>query len=172
MNFCPPKPGFTLMINSRSRSPATSRSDSTGVPGFTTAPALQPPAIHRLCNKGELWLALLASKRAITQVGWYSCAINVLMLAGPLFMLQVYDRVMTSGSVPTLLALLALTTGVYIGIGALELARSRIITRTGIDIDQRIGNRIFEASLKSAIGNSASPTAALPRCILDISSAR
>ena len=76
-------------------------------------------------------------------------------------MLQVYDRVMTSGSMATLIALLALTIAVYGIIGVLELVRSRIITRIGIEIDQRIGDRIFEASLKSSIGNSGSPTAAL-----------
>ncbi len=108
-----------------------------------------------------MWLALNASRRAIHAVGWFSCVINILMLAGPLFMLQVYDRVMTSGSIPTLIALLALTTAVYAIIGVLELVRSRIITRIGIEIDQRIGDRIFEASLKSSIGATGSPTAAL-----------
>ena len=108
-----------------------------------------------------MWLALNASRRAIVAVGWFSCAINVLMLAGPLFMLQVYDRVMTSGSMPTLIALLALTTAVYGIIGVLELVRSRIITRVGIEIDQRIGDRIFEAALKSSVGKTGSPVAAL-----------
>ena len=123
--------------------------------------SLMPPPVHRLSNKGEMWLALNASRRAITAVGWFSCVINVLMLAGPLFMLQVYDRVMTSGSIPTLIALLGLTVAVYAIIGVLELVRSRIITRIGIEIDQRIGDRIFEASLKSSIGATGSPTAAL-----------
>ncbi len=123
--------------------------------------ALVPPPVYKLAKRGEMWLALVASRRAITAVGWFSCVINVLMLAGPLFMLQVYDRVMTSGSVPTLLALLGLTTAVYGIIGVLELVRSRIITRIGIEIDQRIGDRIFEASLKSSIGASGSPVAAL-----------
>ena len=108
-----------------------------------------------------MWLALNASRRAIVAVGWFSCVINILMLAGPLFMLQVYDRVMTSGSIPTLVALLGLTAAVYAIIGVLELVRSRIITRIGIEIDQRIGDRIFEASLKSSIGATGSPTAAL-----------
>ena len=123
--------------------------------------ALMPPPVHKLTKKGELWLALNASRRAITAVGWFSCVINILMMAGPLFMLQVYDRVMTSGSIPTLISLLGLTTAVYAVIGILELVRSRIITRIGIEIDQRIGDRIFEAALKSSIGATGSPTAAL-----------
>ena len=123
--------------------------------------ALAPPPSHTLSGKGELWLALTGSRRAIVAVGWFSAAINVLMLAGPLFMLQVYDRVMASGSMPTLVALLALTTAVYAVIGGLELIRSRIITRIGIEIDQRIGDRIFEAALKSSIVRTGSPSAAL-----------
>ena len=108
-----------------------------------------------------MWLALTASRRAIAAVGWFSCVINLLMLAGPLFMLQVYDRVMASGSMSTLAALLALTCVVYAIIGVLELVRSRIITRIGIEIDQRIGDRIFEAGLKSSVANAGSPTTAL-----------
>ena len=108
-----------------------------------------------------MWLALNGSRRAITAVGWFSCVINILMMAGPLFMLQVYDRVMTSGSIPTLIALLGLTAAIYAIIGVLELVRSRVITRIGIEIDQRIGDRIFEASLKSSIGATGSPSAAL-----------
>ena len=123
--------------------------------------ALAPPLAHALSSKGELWSALTASRRAIVAVGWFSCVINILMLAGPLFMLQVYDRVMTSGSLSTLAALLALTIAVYAIIGVLELVRSRIITRIGIEIDQRIGDRIFEAGLKSSVAKSGSPSNAL-----------
>jgi PrtD family type I secretion system ABC transporter len=132
------------------------------VAAIAAAPqTLSPPPVHTLSKRGELWLALVASKRAIYAVGWFSCVINVLMLAGPLFMLQVYDRVMTSGSISTLVALLALTIAVYGIIGVLELVRSRIITRLGIEIDQRIGDRIFEASLKSALTQTGSPSGAL-----------
>jgi PrtD family type I secretion system ABC transporter len=123
--------------------------------------ALQQPPVHALAKRGEMWLALLASKRAIIFVGWFSCAINILMLAGPLFMLQVYDRVMASGSMATLGALLALTLAVYGIIGLLELARSRLVTRIGTEIDQRIGDRIFEAAMKSQLSNTGSPSGAL-----------
>ena len=56
---------------------------------------------------------------------------NLLMLTGPLFMLQVYDRVLTSGSMPTLLAL-ALLAAVLFGLyGFLEFIRSRLLVRVG-----------------------------------------
>ncbi|HUS58582.1 MAG TPA: hypothetical protein VM141_08010, partial [Planctomycetota bacterium] len=48
---------------------------------------------------GELWGAIAASKRALVSAAVFSFVINLLMLTGPLFMLQVYDRVMTSGSI-------------------------------------------------------------------------
>ncbi len=162
-----PKPG-PRKARARQPTPSTSldvatNDDAKLAASVAIAPPapLAPPPVHKLTKKGEIWLALDASRRAIYAVGWFSCVINILMLAGPLFMLQVYDRVMTSGSIPTLIALLALTTAVYGVIGLLELVRSRIITRIGIEIDQRIGDRIFDASLKSSIGATGSPSAAL-----------
>jgi ABC-type protease/lipase transport system fused ATPase/permease subunit len=53
--------------------------------------------------------AVLGEARpALVSTGVFSFVINLLMLTGPLFMLQIYDRVLTSGSVPTLLALVML----------------------------------------------------------------
>lgn len=109
---------------------------------------LQKPS-HR--KHDELWQALYASRRSFWAVCRTSVAINMLMLTGPLFMLQVYDRVMTSGSVPTLLALSALTAGLYSIIGVLEYIRSHVIVRMGVEADQRIGNRIFQASLARSL---------------------
>ncbi|HOV05443.1 MAG TPA: type I secretion system permease/ATPase, partial [Kaistiaceae bacterium] len=50
-----------------------------------------------------------------------SCAVNLLMLTGPLFMLQVYDRVLASRSVPTLTALVILAAGLYAMMGVFDL---------------------------------------------------
>jgi PrtD family type I secretion system ABC transporter len=119
------------------------------------------PKLDTLSGRGELAQALGKSKAAIKAVGWISCAINVLMLAGPLFMLQVYDRVIPSNSLETLAVLTLLTTLIYALIGWLERDRSRIIVRTGIEIDQRIGNRIFEASLKTSLSGQQSSVQAL-----------
>ena len=99
----------------------------------------------------ELKTAILASRASFVATGIFSLVINVLMLAGPLFMLQVYDRVMTSGSMSTLGALFALTAALYVVIGLLELVRSRIIVRVGVELDRRIGDRVFQASLKRSL---------------------
>ncbi len=99
----------------------------------------------------EVKSAVAASRRALNGTFLFSAVINILMMAGPLFMLQVYDRVLGSGSFPTLVALSLITAGLYGIIGMLELARSRIISRVGAEIDQRLSDRIFEASLRKSL---------------------
>ena len=113
------------------------------------APAGPSSALH--AGKGELTQAVLASKSAFRAVAWFSFASNILMLAGPLFMLQVYDRVMTSGSMPTLIALSALTAAIYGVIGLLELVRSRVIVRIGVELDQRMSARVLGAALRRSL---------------------
>jgi ATP-binding cassette, subfamily C, bacterial exporter for protease/lipase len=114
-----------------------------------------------LAGKGELRRALEASKRALKAVGWFSCAINVLMLTGPIFMLQVYDRVMTSGSYSTLAVLMGITAALYGVIGMLENYRAKLIARIGIEIDQRVGDRVFEAAVKRSVGGPGGAVGAL-----------
>ena len=114
-----------------------------------------------LSNNSELRQALMASRDAFIATGLFSLVINVLMLAGPLFMLQVYDRVMTSGSIPTLVALSVLTAAVYGVIGLLELVRSRITVRVGVELDRRVGDRVFQASLKKSLLQPGSSLLAL-----------
>lgn len=109
----------------------------------------------------EIKAAVAASRGALNATFLFSAVINLLMMAGPLFMLQVYDRVLTSGSFPTLIALSLITAGLYGIIGMLELARSRIISRVGAEIDQRLSDRIFEASLRKSLATQGSAGPAL-----------
>jgi PrtD family type I secretion system ABC transporter len=119
------------------------------------------PNVEETARGGELERAIRKSRSALKAVGLFSAVINILMLTGPLFMLQVYDRVMTSGSMPTLVALSLLTASLYAVIGLLELVRSRVIVRLGVEIDQRIGDRIFEASLVKTISGQGNSVSAL-----------
>lgn len=105
--------------------------------------------------------AILASSPAFKAMAWFSCVSNILMLAGPLFMLQVYDRVMTSGSMPTLLALSLLTAAIYGVIGMLDLVRSRVIVRVGVELDRQIGERVFGAALRRSLAQPGSSLMAL-----------
>lgn len=80
-------------------------------------------------------------------VGLFSGVINVLALTGSLYMLQVYDRVLPSHSVPTLVGLTLLMVFLYAAHGFLDFVRTRVMARVGLKIDQALRARIFEAVL-------------------------
>jgi PrtD family type I secretion system ABC transporter len=64
--------------------------------------------------------------------------INVLALTGSFYMLQIYDRALTSGSIPTLLALSILAIGLYLFQGLFDIIRSQVLVRVGARLDKRI----------------------------------
>ncbi len=74
----------------------------------------------------------------------FSFVSNALMLTGPLFMLQVYDRVLNSGSIPTLLALLLLVIILFSLYGFLEFIRSRVLVRVSRVVEEALRERIFD----------------------------
>jgi ATP-binding cassette subfamily C protein len=76
-------------------------------------------------------------------VGVFSALLNVLALTGSLFMLQVYDRVIPSHSVPTLVGLSVLAGVLYAGQCLLDFARARVLLRIGRSIDETLSQRIF-----------------------------
>lgn len=67
-----------------------------------------------------------------------SGVINVLALTGAVYMLQIYDRALTSGNVPTLVALSALAIGLYVFQGLFDVIRSQILVRVGARLDKKI----------------------------------
>ena len=82
-------------------------------------------------RRSELGDALRACRTAFVGVGLMSCMINLLYLTGSIFMLEVYDRVLPSRSIPTLVGLLILCGGLYIAQGILDLIRGRVLVRIG-----------------------------------------
>lgn len=74
--------------------------------------------------------------------------INVLMLTGSIFMMQVYDRVLASHSIPTLLALSIIAVCAYLFLGWLDILRARILTLIGERIDEEIGPKLHAAVLE------------------------
>ncbi|MDZ5697093.1 type I secretion system permease/ATPase [Chelativorans sp. M5D2P16] len=89
--------------------------------------------------------ALASARRLFTAVGAFSFFINLLMLVAPLYMLQVYDRVLASRSQETLVALTVLAVSL-IGVSALlELVRSRILVRLGARFERNLQSPIFAA---------------------------
>lgn len=75
----------------------------------------------------------------------FSLIVNLLMLTGPLFMLQIYDRVLGSGSIPTLIALSLLVVLLFSLYGFLEFVRSRVMVRLGAAVDAEVRERAFDA---------------------------
>ena len=94
--------------------------------------------------RSELGEALRACRSAFIGVGVMSCMINLLYLTGSLFMLEVYDRVLPSRSVPTLVGLIVLAGFLYIAQGLLDLIRTRILGRIGTALDETVNPRVFD----------------------------
>src|SRR3984893_6474920 len=103
--------------------------------------------------KPDLVAALRDCRRACASVALFSGAVNLLMLAGPLYMLQIYDRVLSSKSVPTLIALSLFLVGAYAFQGALDMLRSRIVVRAAALLDQRLALTVHGALIRLAIAN-------------------
>lgn len=82
-------------------------------------------------------------------MGLFSVFVNLLMLTGPLFMLQVYDRVLSSRSVETLVALSILAGFLYGCMGVLDFVRGRIVARAGARFQSALNKRVFSAVLRS-----------------------
>jgi ATP-binding cassette subfamily C protein len=99
-------------------------------------------------RRSELGDALRACRNAFIGVGAMSCMINLLYLTGSLFMLEVYDRVLPSRSVPTLVGLIILAGGLYIAQGILDLIRGRILVRVGTALDESLNARVFETVVR------------------------
>src|SRR5437016_8144183 len=96
-------------------------------------------------SKLQLADALAACRGAFFAVAAFTAFINILGLTGSIFMLQVYDRVLPSRSVPTLLALLGLVIVVFAIQGGLEAVRMRLLTRIGRSLDHRLTGKTYRA---------------------------
>lgn len=93
----------------------------------------------------EVASALRACRSSFLGVGLFSAVINLLMLSGSLYMLQVYDRVLTSRSIATLIGISALLLAAFALQGTLEAVRSRMLARVGARFDQALSPRVFES---------------------------
>jgi PrtD family type I secretion system ABC transporter len=96
----------------------------------------------------ELTRALAACRHAFIGVGAMSGLINMLALSGSLFMLQVYDRVLPSRSVPTLIGLALLLAVLYAFQGLIDIFRGRVLVRIGAALDERLSPRAFDAIVR------------------------
>ena len=98
----------------------------------------------------EIRDALAESRRLFWSCGLFSVFVNLLMLTGPLFMLQVYDRVLTSRSEATLVTLVAIVAFLFLMMGVLDHARGRVLARAGARLQTRLDSRVLRAILSRA----------------------
>ncbi len=96
----------------------------------------------------ELRQARRESRGLYWAVGIFSVFVNLLMLTGPLYMLQVYDRVLGSRSVETLVALSAVVLFLYAMMGLLDYVRGRIMARVAARFQSRLDTRVFDAVMR------------------------
>jgi ABC-type protease/lipase transport system fused ATPase/permease subunit len=84
-------------------------------------------------------------------VALFSFAVNLLVLAAPLYMIQVYDRVMASHSEITLLMLTIITMAAMIVMALLEFARSQVLVRVSTRLDRVMSPRMFQVAFEGAV---------------------
>lgn len=108
--------------------------------------------------QNEVAQVLASFKQTFRNIGVFSAVINMLMLMPAIYMLQLYDSVLTSRNEMTLLMLTLIMLGAYIFMGALEYVRSFVLIRVGAQLDMKLNKRVytaaFEQSLKQGDGNA------------------
>ena len=97
---------------------------------------------------GQVREALGSLAPVVPTLTLISCIVNVLALTGSFYMLQVYDRVLASRSIPTLLALSALAVGLYVFQGLLEVIRGQIFVRLASRLDRKLAAKAHDAVLR------------------------
>jgi len=100
-------------------------------------------------------------------IALFSGFVNILGFAGPLFMLQVYDRVIPSGSIATLVSLLFATAGLYAFAGMLDVIRLRLLTRVAGLIDYEISGRVLRVIARAPLRYSVGADTLKPAHDLD-----
>ena len=105
----------------------------------------------RQSGRDELLAARRQSRALFWAVGLFSVFANLLMLTGPLYMLQVYDRVLGSRSEETLVALSLLVVFLYGIMGILDYTRGRIMARVGARFQAALDRRVFDAVIRRSV---------------------
>ncbi|MGE3228676.1 MAG: type I secretion system permease/ATPase [Hyphomicrobium sp.] len=119
------------------------------------------PEVAGAVARSELKDALRSCRTAFIGIAAFSLIINVLMLTASIFMLEVYDRVLPSRSVPTLIALTVIAGILFAALGLLDIIRSRLLLRAGSAIDEAMDARVFDAMvrlpMRAGNGNDLQP---------------
>ena len=120
---------------------------------------------HLPAGASGIWKTLPDRRLAISGIVCASGIVNLLMLVAPLFMLQVYDRVLTSRSLQTLAGLLLFAVVLYVIQAVMDAIRNRLLLRFSEEFDCSIRRRIFDVMQIDAIRNSTTGGLQLSRDI-------
>ncbi len=116
----------------------------------------------RNAQENALKVALKACRGSFISVGFFSFFVNALMLVPSFYMLQVYGRVVTSGSISTLVMLTLIMTLLMATMGSLEWTRSRIMVRLSTRLDVLLSRDVYRASFKRALDSGGMDASAQP----------
>ena len=103
---------------------------------------------HLFDTSHELGRVLLTLRRPFLQAAGFSLAINLTLLVPAIYMLQVYDRVLSGRNTTTLVMLTLIVVILYCFMGFLERVRSRLLLRVGVQIDEALSERVFTAAFE------------------------
>lgn len=146
--------GALALLRARGRDTAEPGPDASraaaAAPGPTSPGVRQPNARPPKARQhgSELAAAIKSCRSAFIAIALFSGVLNVLMLSSSIYMLEVYDRVLPSRSVPTLIGLSLLVAILYAGQGVLDFIRGRILVRIGGALDEALGARVYSSVLK------------------------
>jgi ATP-binding cassette subfamily C exporter for protease/lipase len=124
---------------------------------------------NKFSARSELAAAVWSMRRVFFTVGAFSFVVNLLMLVPSIYMLQVYDRVLTSRSESTLLMLTLLAVGLLALMASLEWVRSRLLVRAGATLDAQLNARVYTAAFE---GNLRGGGANAGQAISDLTAVR
>ncbi len=119
--------------------------------------------------KNPLWEVLLRSKPALFLVFFASLWMNLLLLVPPVFMMQVYDRILTSRSMTTLVLMGTMALALMVFYSILDTLRNDILVRIGVRIDADLHEKVFYAIFRR---NLRRPDASRARALQEIATIR
>lgn len=107
--------------------------------------------------QNEVAQVLASFKKTFRNIGVFSAVINMLMLMPAIYMLQLYDSVLTSRNEMTLLMMTLIMLGAYVFLGALEYVRTFVLIRVGTQLDMKLNKRVYTAAFEENLkqGNSS-----------------
>lgn len=125
-------------------------------------PNLSTPMTPVTSEPSDLHQALAACRHSFLTTAFFSLFVNLLMLVPAIYMLAIYDRVLMSGSESTLIMLSGIAVFLFLVLGGLEWIRSRIMVATSARLDERLGERVFDAIFRQSLASNRTVTTSQP----------